>query len=354
MQPGYLVPRGDGRYVLGATVEERGYRHNRHRPGRVRAAPRRDRAGPGRRRAGDRGAGRPGSDRVRPTTPRSSAPARSPACSGRPVTIATGSCWPRSPRSSISAQLAGEELPELAMPFDPLRFDLAGAPGLMRVLVNGAGAHARARHHGRRPGRLAGCARRRPRRRGRDRHRGRSPLGLEHDRADAGGAGRGADRGAGRVRSRCCDRSTFVIADRRFDSRLILGTGGFTSHELLAGALAAAEAELCTVALRRLDPAAQGSILDVLDRAGVEVLPNTAGCYTARDAIAHRPARPRGVLDRLDQARGDRRRPHAAPRRRRAGRGRRGARRRGLRRAAVHHRRPDPGPPARRTSAAPR
>jgi thiazole synthase len=79
---------------------------------------------------------------------------------------------------------------------------------------------------------------------------------------------------------------SLLIADRRFESRLILGTGGFTNHELLAGALAAAEAELCTVALRRLDPAAQGSILDVLDQAGVEALPNTAGCYTSRDAIA--------------------------------------------------------------------
>ena len=77
-----------------------------------------------------------------------------------------------------------------------------------------------------------------------------------------------------------------VIADRRLESRLILGTGGFVNHEILAGALAAAEAELCTVALRRLDPAAQGSIIEVLDRSGVEVLPNTAGCYTARDAIA--------------------------------------------------------------------
>jgi thiazole synthase len=77
-----------------------------------------------------------------------------------------------------------------------------------------------------------------------------------------------------------------VIAGRRFRSRLILGTGGFTSHELLAGALAASETELCTVALRRLDPAAGGSILEVLDRAGVDVLPNTAGCYTAHDAIA--------------------------------------------------------------------
>jgi thiazole synthase len=77
----------------------------------------------------------------------------------------------------------------------------------------------------------------------------------------------------------------FVIAGRELTSRLILGTGGFTNHDVLAAALTASGAELCTVALRRLDPAAQGSILDVLDQAGVEVLPNTAGCYTARDAI---------------------------------------------------------------------
>src|SRR6516164_312573 len=77
----------------------------------------------------------------------------------------------------------------------------------------------------------------------------------------------------------------FTIAGRDFASRLILGTGGFTNHEILGQALAASGAELCTVALRRLDAAAQGSILDVLDQAGVEVLPNTAGCYTARDAI---------------------------------------------------------------------
>ncbi|MDQ6821414.1 MAG: thiazole synthase [Actinomycetota bacterium] len=76
-----------------------------------------------------------------------------------------------------------------------------------------------------------------------------------------------------------------LIAGREFHSRLILGTGGFTNHEMLAGALAESGAELCTVALRRLDPAARGSILDVLDVAGVEILPNTAGCFTARDAI---------------------------------------------------------------------
>ena len=79
--------------------------------------------------------------------------------------------------------------------------------------------------------------------------------------------------------------SGFEIAGRTFASRLILGTGGFDSHEILGQALRAAEAELCTVALRRIDPSARGSLLEVLDAAGVEVLPNTAGCYTARDAV---------------------------------------------------------------------
>jgi len=79
-----------------------------------------------------------------------------------------------------------------------------------------------------------------------------------------------------------------TIAGQRFGSRLILGTGGFTSHEVLARALDAAEAELCTVALRRLGAAgsvSRGSLLEVLDRARVQVLPNTAGCFTARDAV---------------------------------------------------------------------
>jgi thiazole synthase len=75
------------------------------------------------------------------------------------------------------------------------------------------------------------------------------------------------------------------IADREFRSRLILGTGGFDNHEILAEALSASGTEMCTVALRRLDPAARGSILDVLEAARVQVLPNTAGCFTARDAI---------------------------------------------------------------------
>ncbi len=77
----------------------------------------------------------------------------------------------------------------------------------------------------------------------------------------------------------------FQIAGRVFRSRLILGTGGFANHEVLSQALEVSGAEMCTVALRRLDPSARGSILDVLTAAGVEVLPNTAGCFTARDAI---------------------------------------------------------------------
>ncbi len=87
------------------------------------------------------------------------------------------------------------------------------------------------------------------------------------------------------VRIAASSRDPLVIAGREFTSRLILGSGGFDNHEILADALLASGAELCTVALRRLDPAARGSILDVITGVGVEVLPNTAGCFTARDAI---------------------------------------------------------------------
>jgi thiazole synthase len=76
-----------------------------------------------------------------------------------------------------------------------------------------------------------------------------------------------------------------TIAGRTLHSRLLLGTGGFPSLELLSQAIAASASELVTVALRRIDPAARGSLTDVLDEAGVELLPNTAGCRTARDAV---------------------------------------------------------------------
>jgi thiazole synthase len=75
-----------------------------------------------------------------------------------------------------------------------------------------------------------------------------------------------------------------VIAGERFGSRLIMGTGGATSHESLERALRASGTELVTVAMRRVAPASR-SVLDVVRDAGCRVLPNTAGCYTARDAV---------------------------------------------------------------------
>ena len=77
-----------------------------------------------------------------------------------------------------------------------------------------------------------------------------------------------------------------VIAGRTFGSRLILGTGGFPRLETLAEAIRASGTELVTVALRRVDPGQRGSVIDVIEEAGVQLLPNTAGCYTARDAVA--------------------------------------------------------------------
>jgi len=76
-----------------------------------------------------------------------------------------------------------------------------------------------------------------------------------------------------------------VIAGRAFTSRLILGTGGFRRLDTLADAIRATATELVTVAMRRIDPQAPGSLLEVLAECGVDVLPNTAGCFTARDAV---------------------------------------------------------------------
>jgi thiazole synthase len=77
----------------------------------------------------------------------------------------------------------------------------------------------------------------------------------------------------------------FVLAGRTFGSRLIMGTGGAPSLDVLRRALVASGTELTTVAMRRVDPAAAGSVLDVLAAARIEVLPNTAGCFTAAEAV---------------------------------------------------------------------
>jgi thiazole synthase len=78
---------------------------------------------------------------------------------------------------------------------------------------------------------------------------------------------------------------SLAIAGRSWRSRLILGSGGFRSLETMRDAIAASGAEVVTVALRRIDPRARGSVVDVLAEIGCFLLPNTAGCYTARDAV---------------------------------------------------------------------
>jgi thiazole synthase len=77
----------------------------------------------------------------------------------------------------------------------------------------------------------------------------------------------------------------FVIAGRTLGSRLILGTGGISSLDVLDAVIGASGSSLATVAVRRVDPAARGGILEVLRRRGVDVLPNTAGCFTAAEAV---------------------------------------------------------------------
>ena len=81
------------------------------------------------------------------------------------------------------------------------------------------------------------------------------------------------------------DDDPFVLAGRTLGSRLLLGTGGAPSLDVVRDTVRASGTRLATVALRRVDPSARGSVVDVLRDAGVEVLPNTAGCRTAREAL---------------------------------------------------------------------
>jgi thiazole synthase len=77
----------------------------------------------------------------------------------------------------------------------------------------------------------------------------------------------------------------FSIGGLELSSRLLLGTGGVPSLEVLERAIVASGTDLVTVALRRVGPAESGSLLEVLERTGVDVLPNTAGCFTAHEAV---------------------------------------------------------------------
>jgi thiazole synthase len=82
-------------------------------------------------------------------------------------------------------------------------------------------------------------------------------------------------------------RDVLCIAGREFRSRLIIGSGKYKNFELMAKALEVSGAEMITVAVRRVNLAdrARESLLDYIDLKEYSILPNTAGCYSAEDAI---------------------------------------------------------------------
>ena len=91
-----------------------------------------------------------------------------------------------------------------------------------------------------------------------------------------------------------------TIAGRTFSSRLVVGTGKYRSHEVMQAAHLASGTEMVTVAVRRVDLSATGqaSLLSWIDRSKIFVLPNTAGCYTADEAVrTARLAREAGLSD---------------------------------------------------------
>ena len=77
----------------------------------------------------------------------------------------------------------------------------------------------------------------------------------------------------------------FQIGSLSSSSRLVVGTGGFRSLDVLEASLVASEATIATVALRRVDPSVKGSIYELLERRNFSLLPNTAGCYSAEEAV---------------------------------------------------------------------
>ena len=92
--------------------------------------------------------------------------------------------------------------------------------------------------------------------------------------------------GGQEIRENRSDILTF--GDYRLRSRLIVGTGKYLSNELMQQALEASGADMVTVAVRRVDLSAKGdSILKYIDREKFQLLPNTAGCYTAADAVRY-------------------------------------------------------------------
>jgi len=83
------------------------------------------------------------------------------------------------------------------------------------------------------------------------------------------------------------DDKKLKIGKREFESRLLVGSGKYASFDIMEKALEASGAEIVTVAIRRLDfnDAKKESLLDHIDRNKYTILPNTAGCYTAEEAM---------------------------------------------------------------------
>ena len=94
------------------------------------------------------------------------------------------------------------------------------------------------------------------------------------------------------------EQDTWTLAGRTLKSRLIVGTGKYKDAEETRACLAASGAEIVTVALRRVDLKAKDNLLSWIDRDRYTLLPNTAGCFTADDAIRTlRLARELGIAD---------------------------------------------------------
>ena len=109
-----------------------------------------------------------------------------------------------------------------------------------------------------------------------------------------GGSGSGSDSNAAPTKE-----DPLILGGRKFSSRLLIGTGKYRTLDEGREAILRSGAEIVTVALRRVDlTPGKPNVLDTIDRTRHTILPNTAGCYTAEDAIRTcRLARELGIAD---------------------------------------------------------
>ena len=114
-----------------------------------------------------------------------------------------------------------------------------------------------------------------------------------------GGSGGSSGGGSGGSSGGGSDDDALVLGGRKFKSRLLIGTGKYRTLDEGREAILRSGAEIVTVALRRVDlTPGKPNVLDTIDRTRHTILPNTAGCYTAEDAIRTcRLARELGIAD---------------------------------------------------------